>query len=240
MAMTNDAWTAQPHGPIEKLSENLWRIEGPLPGMSLRRQMVVARRSDGQLVIHSAIALEDGAMKEIEAWGTPAFLVVPGRFHRLDAPAFKRRYPSIKVYTPKGARKAVEEKVAVHGTYEDFPADDAVRLEMLHGVKDVEGAMIVRSADGVSVVLNDAVFNISEKPNDPLGWLLLTLFGSAPGPRVSRLFKLVGVKDGAALRSDLERFAALPDLKRLIVAHGAVATGPGAPAALRAAAGYLR
>jgi len=98
--------------------------------------------------------------------------------------------------------------------------------------------MIVESADGVTLVLNDAMFNMDKK-SDWLGYLFTTLLGSAPGPRVSRLAKLLFIKDKQALRKDFERFATLPNLQRLIVAHEKVATGPDAAAALRQAATYL-
>ena len=126
----------------------------------------------------------------------------------------------------------------VDGSYEDFPASEVVRFERLNGVNDTEGALIVRSADGVSVVLNDCLFNMDTK-RDPLGWLFTTAFGSAPGPRVSRLAKLVFIKDKKALRADFERLAALPELTRLIVAHEKVASGADARAALLEAAKYL-
>lgn len=60
-----------------------------------------------------------------------------------------------------------------------------------------------------------------------------------PGPRVSRLSKLVFVADRSALRADFERFAAMPDLVRVFVAHEKVASGPDARAALLKAATYL-
>jgi hypothetical protein len=233
------AWSVLEHGDVVKLAENLWWVEGALPGMSLRRAMTVAKRTDGKLVIHTAVALREPEMKELEAFGEPAFLLVPSGFHRLDAPRFKHRYPAMKVLAPKGSRAKVAEKVQVDGTYEDYPQDDAVRVEGLLGVKDVEGVMLVRSADGTTVVLNDALFNMPEKPSDFLGWMFTSLFGSAPGPRVSRLVKLLMVGDKKALRSDFERFAAIGDLQRLIVAHGAVAKGRDAAAALRTAAAQL-
>jgi hypothetical protein len=238
MPKANTEWRALAHGPIEKLADNLWWVQGALPGMSLKRVMTVVRLRDGRLVIHNGIALEPAAQQAIEAWGTPAFLLVPNGAHRLDAPAYKRRYPQLKVFAPKGARTKVEEVIAVDGSYEDFPADEHVRLQTLHGVKDQEGALLVRSSDGLTVVLNDAVFNMDRK-RDPLGWFFTTLLGSAPGPRVSRLAKLLFVADKRALRADLERFAALPELTRLIVAHEKVASGPDASSALRQAATYL-
>jgi hypothetical protein len=231
-------WKVLGHGPIEKLSDNLWTVKGDLPGMSLKRVMAIARRTDGKLVIHSAIAMSEDRMKELESLGEPAYLIVPNRGHRLDAPRYKSRYPNLRVYAPSGGRKGVEEKVPVDGTYEDFPADAAVRLEMLHGVKDEEGAMIVTSSDGVTVVLNDAVFNMDRK-RDVLGFLFTTLLGSAPGPRISRLVKLLFIKDKAAFRGDLLRLAETKDLVRLMVAHENVAHGAEAAAALRTAASSL-
>ncbi len=239
MAKAHGEWTVLEHGPIEVLAENLWRVSGALPGMSLRRTMVVARRTDGALVVHNAIALREDAMRELEALGPMGHLVVPNGYHRLDAPAFERRYPELRVFAPRGSRNAAAEVVRVDGTYEDYPDDEAVRLEPLAGVGDAEGVMVVRSSDGVTVVINDAVFNMDRK-RDPLGFLFTTVLGSAPGPRVSRLAKLALVKDPRALRADLLRLAELPGLVRLIVSHEKVAHGPDAAAALRQASTYLR
>lgn len=238
MPKANSEWTVLAHGPIEHLAENLWWVRGSIPMMSLKRVMVVVRLNDGRLVIHNGIALEQAAMEEIERWGNPAFLIVPNGAHRLDAPAYKARYPHVQVLCPRGARTRVEEVVKVDGTYEDFPVDDTVRFETLHGVADGEGAMIVRSADGQTVVLNDAMFNMDRK-RDPLGFLFTTLLGSAPGPRVSRLAKLAFIKDKSALRADFARYAELPNLARVIVAHEKVASGPAAKDALQAAMQYL-
>jgi len=239
MAKVSDAWNVLPHGPLEKLTERVWRVEGALPGMSLRRVMTLARRADGRVVVHSAIALGDAEMKEIEAWGPPSFLLVPNPVHRLDGPAYRKRYPGIKVLAPRGAREKVEALMPVDGSYEDFPPDSHVELHRLPGVGDLEGLMLVRSNDGVTVVMNDAVFNMDAK-KDFLGYVITSLLGSAPGPRVSRLAKLLLVKDKAALRAELERLAALPDLARLIVAHEKVANGRDAAGeALRQAATYL-
>jgi hypothetical protein len=113
-----------------------------------------------------------------------------------------------------------------------------VRLQMLHGVKQQEGVMIVSSADGTTLVFNDAVFNMDRK-RDPLGFLFTTLLGSAPGPRISRLVKLLFIDDKAALRRDLEGFAETKDLVRMMVAHEKVAHGPEAAAVLRRAAAQL-
>lgn len=239
MAKAHREWSPLEHGPIEKLSENLWFVSGALPNMSLRRTMVVVRLPDGELVLHNGIALEDAARRELEAWGKPSWLVVPNAVHRLDAPAYKARYPELRVLAPSGSRAKIEDVVHVDHVYEEFPVGDGtVRFETLHGVREREGAMLVRSSDGTTVVLNDAMFNMDRK-KDLLGNLITSVLGSAPGPRVSRLAKLIFVVDKTALRRDFERYAAIDDLTRVIVAHEKVARGAEAKAALLSAASYL-
>jgi hypothetical protein len=229
-----------PHGPLVRLAENLWWVQGSLPNMSLKRVMTVARLegASSPLVIHNAIALDEPLMRELEAWGTPEYLLVPNGAHRLDAPAYKRRYPHLKVFAPPGSRNKVREVVPVDGSYLDFPDAPGVELRALPGIGETEGAMLVRSADGRSLVLNDVVFNM-DRPRDLLGLAITTVFGSAPGPRISRLAKLLFIKDRAALKNELLGLAALPDLQRLIVSHDKIAHGPDAKRALEQAARYL-
>jgi hypothetical protein len=238
-AKVSGAWNVLDHGPIERITERLWRVEGAIPGMTLRRVMTVAKRASGGLVIHSAIALRPAELAELTAWGKPEVLAVPGAYHRLDAAAYKRRFPELRVYAPNACIGKVREVVQVDGDYEDFPTDEFVELRSVPGTGGREGAMFVRSSEGLSVVLNDVVMNMDRK-HDLLGFLFTTLLGSAPGPRVSRLSKLVLVTDKHALRAELERLAALPDLAHLIVSHEKVARGRDeAKAALERAASFL-
>jgi hypothetical protein len=232
-------WNVLEHGPLEKLADNLWRVSGALPGMSLRRTMVIAQRRDGSLVVHNGIALREETLAELTSKGPIADLLVPSAYHRLDAPAWAKRFPDVRIYAPRGARKAIEKVVRVEGTFEDFPNDDIVWLEALRGIGDAEGAMLVRSSDGITVVLADVMFNMDRK-RDFMGRLITTVLGSAPGPRLSRIVKLALIKDQPALRAEFLRFAEMPDLTRLIVAHEKVAHGKDAASALRQASTYLR
>lgn len=218
MAKADSEWRVLQHGPIEKRDDNLWSVTGSLPGMSLRRVMTVVRLDTGNLVIHSAVALDDDAMAEIEAWGRPGFLLVPNAYHRLDAPAYAERYPDLKVLCPRGSRKKIEAVVRVDGDYDAFPEDSMVDLRYLDGLREVEGVMIVRSNEGSTLVFNDAVFNMPHGEGIP-GFIFRHLTASTGGPRVTRLFRMLAVKDKAAFKADLERLADTPGLKRIIVSH---------------------
>ncbi|MBI4700359.1 MAG: hypothetical protein HY744_04175 [Deltaproteobacteria bacterium] len=165
----HDRWTVLPHLAIERLAENLWRVEGSLPDMPLRRVMTLARLGDGRVVVHGAIALAEAEMALVEEWGPPSFLLVPCGCHLLDAKAYRERYPDICVLCPRGARRRVVRVVPVEGDYDAFPPGEAVSLEHLDGVGRAEGAMLVRSDDGTTVVLGDLVSNMPHLPG-AMGW----------------------------------------------------------------------
>ena len=223
-------WTASPHGPIQKLAANLWRVESEMTGIPMRRAMDLVRRANGEVWIHNAVALDEPAMREIEAWGRPAVLLVPSGYHRIDPARFKERYPALRVLCPSGAKKRVSQVVAVDGTYDDVAPAEDLALERIDGVRDAEGAVRVVSEDGQSLLLCDAVFNMQNRGGAK--GFVLRMIGSTPGPRVTNVFRLAVLKDKAAFKASLLRLAALPGLVRVLVQHEDVMDA----AALRAVA----
>lgn len=222
MPAAHKSWTVLPHGPFEKLNPHLWRVEGDVPHMKIKRVMTVARFADGRLLIHSAVAMDESSMSELEAWGEPSVLVVPNGWHRLDAAVFKKRYPRIRVVCPAGSRKKVEQVVEVDATYAEVEGDEHVRLEHVPGTNDAEGVLRVKSEDGVTLVFNDLIFNLPH--GSGLAGLVFRLMGSTGGPRITRVGKLFIVKDKNRCRDYLAKLARDEDLTRIIVSHGAPIT----------------
>lgn len=218
MPAEDASWKCLDHGAIEMLEDNLWRVAGEIPGMPLRRIMTVVRLSDGRLVIHSAVALHEEAMAQLEAWGTPSFLLVPCAWHRLDAGAFKARYPDMRVLCPSGARKKVEEVVSVDGSYDDFPSTDELSIRHLDGLENREGVLEVLSGARRTLIFNDIVMN--NVRGKGLFWFVYAMIGSTGGPRVTRLSRFALVANRKALRADFERLADGWNLTRIIPGHG--------------------
>jgi hypothetical protein len=210
-----DKWQVFAHRPLEKLEPNLWRIEGDLPNGNGTRVMTIVKMKSGKLLVHNAIALEEDLMKEIEAFGDPAVLVVPSGFHRLDAKVFKDRYPKIKVVAPEGAKKKVEQVVKVDATYAEDVGEGDVSLLHLEGLKNAEGVVSVQSGDTTTLVFNDCVNNLPKLSG--LFGFLLSPTGMPAVPRITRWFMM---KEGSAFRGHLEKLAETPNLKRIIVSHG--------------------
>lgn len=212
-------WTVDPHGPLTQLEPNLWHVTGSLPNMALERRMTVARDESNGLWIHSAIALDDESMKRLEALGTPKVLIVPSRFHRLDAHAYKQRYPGLRVHCPALSRRQVEEMVSVDADYDGLPADATVKMVTLRGVKSGEGALVVKHGDRTSLVFNDVLFNVPHARGF-IGFVLKHITASTGGPKVSRLFRVGAVSDAKALAAHLRELAETPGLTRLVPGHG--------------------
>ena len=216
-------WTVLPHGPIEKLEPNLWAVEGTIrmPAGDFPRRMCIARLGDGRLLLMNGVPLREEAMREVEAFGTPAFLLVPNGFHRLDIAAFKERYPQMRVLAGEGSRKRVEEKVHVEGSWNDAPRDGDVSVESLGGTKVDEAVVSVRSSGRVSMCFfGDAFMNLPRMPG--LGGLVFRLLGSSGRARVTPIARWFVVGDRAVFREHLLRLSARPGLARLIPCHGGI------------------
>lgn len=216
MAKCFTTWTVLPHEPIEKHAENLWSVSGNMPGGNQRR-MTLARRADGTLVIHNPIALDDAEMKEVEAFGKPAFLIVPNAFHRQDSIIFKQRYPNAAVLCPETARKKVSQLVDVAGTLDELPKDANVSLFHLRGMKKREGAMQVRSQDGNALVFNDALLNL--EPRSGMAGFFMAPTGALSVPRFTRWFL---AKSSPELKEHLQELAGSSGLKHVVPGHGNV------------------
>src|SRR3954462_9986624 len=111
MAKPFQEWTVLPHGKLTRVDDDILTVTGVLrmpPMGDVDRRMTVVRLSDSRLVVYSAIALDESEMRTLEDFGTPAYLIVPNDIHRVDARAWKNRFPALTVVTPAGARAQVE------------------------------------------------------------------------------------------------------------------------------------
>ena len=97
MTKAYEHWKVQPHGTLSRVDDDILTVVGRLrmPLGDFPRRMTVVRLSDARLVIWSAMALDETELAKLEAFGRPAFLVVPNDHHRLDAKAWRNRYPAV-------------------------------------------------------------------------------------------------------------------------------------------------
>ncbi len=215
-------WTVLPHGELTPIDDKILTVTGRLkmPLGSFERRMTIVRLVDGRLVVYSAIALREAEMKRIEDFGVPSYLIVPGERHRMDVRIWKRRYPAMKVIVPPGARDKVTALAAVDATSVDF-GDPSVRFVTVPGTRESEGALEVEGPLGTTLILNELIFNLPKSPGIG-GWFMKALGMTGDPPRIPSSSRILDVDDREALRAQLERWAHLPGLRRVIVSHGRV------------------
>lgn len=215
---------ALPHGDFKQLDENLWTLEGSLPfHMPLPRTMTVFRLNNGGLWIHSAIALNPSGQRKLESFGSPKILVVPSTMHRLDAPVYKRLYPSIRVVAPEAAIKKVQEKVAVNASCENEFQGSEVIVHRMPGAKPIELAYeLPLASGGKALVINDVLVNVRQMPG--LFGLVLKFVGRVGVFRSPPSNKLILLDDRRKFAAWLDQQSQRRDIKIITVAHGEAAT----------------
>jgi len=230
MAKPHSEWTVLPHGKLKRLEHDLLFVTGTMnmpPMGEVTRRMTIVRLSDRRLIIYSAISLDEVEMHALESYGTPAYLIVPGDIHRMDAKPWKDRYPALQVIAPAGARDKIQEIVPVDATEVDF-GDPKVHFMTMPGTGDREAVLVVQTESGTTVVLNDLIFDLANRPGLS-GWLFKAIGLTGDQPHIAFPVKLKEVQDKQAVSTQLERWARMPNLQRVIISHGdIIAQSPGA------------
>jgi hypothetical protein len=213
-------WKVLPHGPVTAIDDNLWTVTGTIhmPVGDFERRMTIARLRDDNLVVYSAIALDEPSMAKLEGFGRMAWLLVPGDAHRLDARVWLHRYPTMHVAAPAGAREKVLEVVPVESTAPDF-GDPGVRWITVPGTRDHEAALTVRGAKGTTLIVNDLIANLRHE-HGFTGWMLRLMGFAGDEPHIPGVRKLAMIKDSNALADQLLAWSQISDLHCILVSHG--------------------
>jgi len=227
VAKLNHEWKVLPHGPVKAVDDRIVTVEGdiPMPLGKFPRRMTVVGLSRNRSAIFSAIPLSEAGMRKVEEVGKPSFLIVPNGHHRLDAGAWKKRYPKLKVLCPPGAEKAVKEAVAVDST-QDVLTDKHVDFVIVEGNGAAEAALLVRRDGGTTLVVNDIVANVRH-PRGLGAKIMARLFGfGVKRPQVPTVVKRAMVEDARKLAGQMLAWSEIPELRRLIPSHGEIVSRP--------------
>jgi hypothetical protein len=216
-----------PHGGLVQLSSRLWVVTGSLASGPLPRNMIVYRLNAGGLLIHSAVALNPAGMAALEELGRPQILIVPNGYHRLDAGAYRARYPNAQVLAPSAARARIEKAVKVDRNAEDELPKLGIKVHQPRGIKPGELVYELALDDGVALVFTDALFNVDRMAG--VTGSVANFLSSGGELGVGRVFRWVSITDRQAYKGWLEEMSKLPGLSAVSVSHGRPITqDPGA------------
>jgi hypothetical protein len=222
-----------PYGPPVALAANLWQVTGSL-AIPVPRNMTVVRGASGDLLLYSVIAMHEDGMRQLEALGRPAVMVIPHRRHQMDAPFYKARYPQLRVLA---ADPSQVRGVAVDGGLNELSerglSEYGVEAFVLPSNIQEDVVMDVRLADGHALCICESLGNVSVS-----GWLRMVFKVLGPpggGFGIARAVRLRELRDIGQLRAWLLAQAERPDLRYLLFGHGQPLTADISGALRRAA-----
>jgi hypothetical protein len=178
--------------------------------------MTIYRLANGDLVLYSAVAMDEAGMKALEALGKPAVLVVPHPFHIMDAPFYARRYPDMRVLAADDAKARMGDGVRVHDTPDRALPELGIETRTVPGYAYTEIELLLGVEGGKALVVTDLIGNSGEKPP-----LFMRVLGPPGGIGVPRIVKFRQVRDKPKAREFIRGLSAIEGLKMVALSHGA-------------------
>lgn len=209
-----------PYGKPHALTEDLWEIRGEWSN-KLGRRMTVARLTNGDLFVHSAIRLAPADISWLSSLGSVRWIVAPNKFHCSDAPWMAGQFPEASLYVPGCKMSAfTSQGLRPHNLTVEFPSDIAGELERLpmQGTRMEESAFIHHRSR--TLILCDLAMNMEDVFSGIEG-AFMRWNGVGGRFGVTRLTKLFFTTDKRALVASYRRLLE-HDFDRVIVNHGAV------------------
>jgi hypothetical protein len=223
---------------LRELAPDLWVTERSLTfaGIDVGTRMTVIRLREGELFLHSPVALDPELQRALDALGTVRFAVAPNRMHHLFIGDYCDAYPKAELFAAPGLetkRKDVGWR-AVLG--DEAPPAWAGQLEQLffRGFP-LANEVVFFHPPSRSLLLTDLAFNIGpdSPPATRFAFRLLRAYERF-GPS---LLERILIRDRSAGRASLQGILAW-DFDRVIMAHGQV-LAKGGRDALRAGYAWL-
>jgi len=199
---------------------SIWCSERPVwfGGVRLRSRTTVVRLAGGALWVHSPGPPTDQACAALDALGDVRWIVVPNKFHHLQAPATAARYPDAQVVGPPSVLPRNPRVRLSVGADDPAYLRDTPELIAIHlgGVPFLDETVFFHAASG-SLIAADLLICASAR--DHWTWRMAARlwgrYGKVRTPPDVRMKTRVST----AAAGSIARLSALP-LERILVAHG--------------------
>ena len=223
--------TYPPINTLKRVTDDLWIVDGPMiqfgpPGLKLpfSTRMTIARLDGGSLFIHSPTPLTPPLRAEVEAIGTPRFVIGPNRIHYWWIPEWRAAYPHAAIYLAPRIKEQSASRIGFVfnelGQNDGYPWDDEIdTLAVQVGFYMTEFEFFHRSSR--TLILTDLMMNF-ETEKLPSPWLrgLIRLVGTAaPNGGMGVDMRMMFWRSRAQLRSAIETMVDW-DPERIVLAHG--------------------
>ena len=224
---------------LRELARDIWVVERPqrFYGIEVGTRMTVMRLADGNLLLHSPVALDAALRRELDAIGRVRYAVAPNRVHHLYAGEVAAAYPQSRLWVAPGLARKRPDLVFVDVLGDDAPPEwRGVVDQVFFRGRPYENEVVFLHRASRTLILCDLAFNFGPRSAAPTR-VLMRLIRSYGRFGPSTLDPWL-IRDRRAARESLERILAW-DFDRVVVAHGDVLESGGRDALRRGYAWLL-
>lgn len=209
---------------LRHIGEDIWAHEKDIPlpgGMSMPGRATILRLRDGQLVVHSPLAIDDATAEEMATLGEVRYLIAPNTYHWLFLKAAKERYPKARAFGPAGLEKKLGGFAFEHLPSSERGVVDGIgglRVGRIEGAPSMEEHVLLHEPSQ-SLIVTDLMFNVHDCSSFGMRFFLRVM-GAWKKTTQSRMWRFLVKDRAAAARSAADLLSW--DFSRVVVAHGDV------------------
>ncbi len=206
---------------IKEFAQNLWVAEDErfsVGGLQIGSRMTLVHLNNGDLFVHSPIALSKEVKDSIDSIGKPKFIIAPNTVHHIFLKKFYDQYSEAELYIVPGLRKKRHDLSFVKDLSEVayYPWNDEIKQHHVIGIPKLDEVVFFH-AESKTLILTDLAFYIT--PDKPFFTRLFFRLNSAYdkfGP--SRIFKNFLLKDKSEFKKSVD-YILTWDFERIIISH---------------------
>lgn len=194
------------------------------PGIQLNCRMTIFKLSDGSILLHSAIPIDDALAEQISELGEVSTIIAPNLFHHLFANDAHARYPHATLHVAPGLPQKCPNLTRDHVVLGEGDAPEwhkELAPTFVEGVPKLNETIFYHERSS-TLVVTDLLFNMHTFQG-AMSSLVFRGIGTYKRLAQSKFLNLL-IKDRARYLSSLEPLRTL-DIKRLVMAHGEVIQG---------------
>ena len=224
----HDHVTYPPLDTLKPIAEDVWIVDGPairfgmpFAKMAFPTRMTVIRLGDA-LFVHSPTSLGPALQREVDALGSPRWIVAPNRIHYSWVPDWRQAYPDAAIYLAprirEQARGRIDFPAQELSAASGYPWDGVIATLPVRGRFMTEVEFFHRPSR--TLVLTDLIENF-EPARLGLGARLLAWFGGVldPDGAMPRDMRFTFSRNKAELRAAVETMIGWQP-ERIVLAHG--------------------
>ena len=224
----HDHVTYPPLDTLKPIANDVWIVDGPairfgmpFAKMAFPTRMTVIRLGDA-LFVHSPTSLGPALQREVDALGSPRWIVAPNRIHYSWVPDWRQAYPDAAIYLAphirEQARGRIDFPAQELSAASGYPWDGVIATLPVRGRFMTEVEFFHRPSR--TLVLTDLIENF-EPARLGLGARLLAWFGGVldPDGAMPRDMRFTFSRNKAEVRAAVETMIGWQP-ERIVLAHG--------------------